>query len=435
MVERLLAGIDIGSSAVKAGLFTLAGEQVAVSRVPCDSTGEMEPEGWWQATQEALGRLDVSGVVAAGVCGRGGTGVLLDEAGRVAAPSWSDGRAAETVRLVREEHPALSPQSLNLLGRACWARAERGVRVARAVSAKDYITWRLTGTWTSDPASGGSTGDACGVLTPASAPWSLNGATVPGGPFPAGTAVAVGWHDGAAAAFGAGAAHDASAPVTLGTTAVYRVVARQLPPGLRKYWDLTPGLTVTGGDITGAGRAFAWAQTVLAGADAARSPAGSRGVTFLPQFSGRIAPDRNPSARGAWWGLDGSQAGDDLLRAVVEGTAFALRQVRDWLAGHGLKARRIVATGGGARNPLQLRVLADVLGEPVLAADVEEGCRGAALLGGVAAGLLDLERARQMAPAWQRIEPSEAGSASYREAFARFLAVQAAADRATEEQP
>jgi sugar (pentulose or hexulose) kinase len=117
-----------------------------------------------------------------------------------------------------------------------------------------------------------------------------------------------------------------------------------------------------------------------------------------------------------------------MLRAVVEGTAFSLRQVRDNIAEHGLAAERAVLTGGGARTPVQARAVADVLGMPVRVTDVEEGCRGAALLGGVAARLLDLEAARTMAPAAAVIEPDASLRALYDDAYARFLAVQAATD-------
>jgi xylulokinase len=117
-----------------------------------------------------------------------------------------------------------------------------------------------------------------------------------------------------------------------------------------------------------------------------------------------------------------------MLRAVLEGTAFALLQVKEWLAGKGLTAERVVAMGGGSRNPLQVRILADVLGVPVLTAGVEEGCRGAALLGAVAAGLVDLETARALAPPYELTQPDPATAAAYPAACERFLSAQVAPD-------
>jgi xylulokinase len=248
--------------------------------------------------------------------------------------------------------------------------------------------------------------------------------------LPAGLPVAVGWHDGAAATLGSGAAAGGTAPITLGTNAVYRVVTTAIPAPLRKSWDLTPGLTVTGGDILAAGRAWAWAVSLFPGATISASTPGANGAIFLPQLSGRIAPGVNPSARAAWHGLDGNQAPADLLRAVGEGIAFSLRQVRDWLQANGLTAIRTVATGGGAHDPAQAQLLADVLQQSVLVATCEEGCRGAALLGAVAAGLMTIEEARTLLPRYVRYAPNAALAPVYDDGYARFLACQEATDRA-----
>ncbi|MGD9932791.1 MAG: FGGY-family carbohydrate kinase [Dehalococcoidia bacterium] len=429
MVEpTVLLGIDIGSSAVKAGIFGLDGTELAVSRVACSSAGAIDPALWWEAVCRAIAELPGPVPVAVGICGRGGTAVLLDEHGAILADSWEDGRALPLMPQVAAEHPGLAPQAVRILAKGEWWRRNRGQQPALALSAKDYAVYRLTGEVSADPASGGAPAGAGLPLASLRAPWERAGVSRKDGPLPPGIPVAVGWHDGAAATFGAGAAAEHVAPVTLGTTAVYRVTTSSIPAGLRKYWDLTPGLTVTGGDITGAGRAFAWATSMFPGADASRSKAGSAGLTFLPQFSGRIAPDVQRGARGTWWGLDGTQEPDDLLRSIVEASAFSLRQVRDWLATQGLRASGTVATGGGARNPLQAQVLSDVLGDAVDVCGFEEGCRGAALLGAVAAGFVDLEAARTLPVSAARYEPRATDAPAYQVALERFLAVQRATD-------
>lgn len=429
----MFLGIDIGTSAVKAALFNRRGEQLSMARVPAFSTGEFDPHRWRDATFEALSRLDLSHVAAVGVCGRGGTAVLLDAGGEVAFPSFDDNREAAELRALRDSQPGLSPQAQRLLAKVDHARGA-GAKVTTAFAAKDFVVHAFTGALTTDPASGGTTGDEMPPLLPASHPWAVAGNVTPNAALHTGLRegipVAVGWHDGAAAAFGSGAAGAGASPITLGTTAVYRVVVESLPVGLPRYWDLTPGLTVTGGDITSAGRAYAWAKETLPGADAALSPPGANWLTFLPQFSGRIAPTVNRAARGAWLGLDGSQSNHDMLRAVVEGTAFSLRQVRHWLAEHGAVAHEHIANGGGARNPLQVQVLADTLQASLFVTQIEDGCRGAALLGAVAAGALNLEDARLLPPAYTTVEPNPAHFALYDEAYQRFLALQDATDKA-----
>ena len=421
-MARLL-GIDIGSSAVKACVFDEAGRQLESGRVDCPSAGEFDPQRWIEGCEAALRQVDLADVVAAGVCGRGGTNVLLDARGEVLGPSWSDNRHGELAKQVRAEHPELSPQALNMLAKAEWWRREHPP-AATVMSAKDYVGRWLTGEVATDPASGGA--EACSPLVPIRAPWDLLGRSLPERPLAAGTPVATGWHDGAAATFGAGAAEAGTAPVTLGTHAVFRVVTRALPPPLRKYWDLTPGLTVTGGDILAGGLAHAWAKQLLPAADARNAARGCRGVLFLPQLQGRIAPDARRDVFGTWHGLTAETTAHDLLGAVSEGVAFALRQVRDWLAENGLVATRVVATGGGAHNPVQAGILAGVLGIPVEVADVEEGCRGAALLGAVAAGLIDLDAARTLRPATTTYEPMD--TFVYDAPFERWKRLQAATD-------
>lgn len=361
-----------------------------------------------------------------GICGRGGTNVFLDAACEPVAPSWDDQRHGEIARALRADRPELSPQAVNLLAKADWWCRNRA-NVEHACSAKDYVGFRLTGELATDPASGGAAA-RCGPLVPAREPWALLGRTRGDNSIPSGVPVAVGWHDGAAATFGAGAALEGAAPITLGTHAVYRVVAKGLPEELRKYWDLTPGLTVTGGDILAGGRAFEWTRRLFPGADPGRAPAGANGVVFLPQLSGRIAPDVLRDARGGWHGLTPETSGDDLLRAVCEGVAFALRQVRDWLTSHGLTATETFATGGGAHNPVQAQILADVLGTKVNVARVEEGCRGAALLGAVAAGEMTLDQARALRPERVEYAPDPVLEGTHAHTFERFLRLQAATD-------
>ena len=419
-------GIDIGSSAVKAALFDGLGEQQAASRVACLSSGEIAPETWFKAVLEAIAMLDVDDVRAVGVCGRGGTAVLLEERGTPLAPSWDDGRANELARALDE--PKLSRQARAVLGKARWWEAQHGP-VTTAFSAKDYVVYRLTGALVTDAASGGGPGPGHAPLVEVSAPWGLAGGTQGDGLLPPRIPVAVGWHDGAAATFGAGASAKGLAPMTLGTNAVYRIVTEAIPPPLPKYWDLTPGLTVTGGDILAAGRAYAWAEALFPGAVPLRSAPGANGSVFLPQVLGRIAPDHNRNARGAWAGLTPDHTADDLMRAVIEGVAFSLRQVRDWLGEHGPHAERHAATGGGARNPVQMQILADILGVPIDVAACEEGCRGAALLGAVAAGTMTLEDARMLSPRYTTFTPDPTLGAAYDEAYSRFLAVQSATDR------
>jgi xylulokinase len=121
---------------------------------------------------------------------------------------------------------------------------------------------------------------------------------------------------------------------------------------------------------------------------AARVPPGSDGLLFLPYLSGERTPYPNPHARGVLFGLALTHTKAHLTRAVVEGVTFGLRDSLDLMRGLGVHVKEIRGSGGGARNPHWLQIMADVFGAPLSTVTATEGAAyGAALLGGVAAGV------------------------------------------------
>ena len=122
-------------------------------------------------------------------------------------------------------------------------------------------------------------------------------------------------------------------------------------------------------------------------AEAERWEPGVEGLTFLPYLSGERTPHADPNARGAFIGLSQRHDRGALVRAVLEGVAFGLRDSLELLRALGVQAEVGRASGGGSRSSLWLRIVASVLGLPLEKTAVEEGAAyGAALLGGVAAG-------------------------------------------------
>jgi xylulokinase len=123
-------------------------------------------------------------------------------------------------------------------------------------------------------------------------------------------------------------------------------------------------------------------------AEAERWEPGVEGLTFLPYLQGERTPHADPDARGAFAGLSLRHDRGALVRAVLEGVAFGLRDSLDLIRELGEDPQSARASGGGARSELWLRILASVLEVPVERPRVEEGAAyGAALLGGVAAGV------------------------------------------------
>jgi xylulokinase len=120
---------------------------------------------------------------------------------------------------------------------------------------------------------------------------------------------------------------------------------------------------------------------------AARVPAGSDGLTFLPCMQGAMAPEWNGSARGVFYGLTLAHTRAHFSRALLEASAFALRDILDAFRGSGLQVSCITTVAGGAKSPLWRQIKADVTGLPVRApANVETTATGAAILAAAGTG-------------------------------------------------
>jgi xylulokinase len=157
---------------------------------------------------------------------------------------------------------------------------------------------------------------------------------------------------------------------------------------------------------------------------AARVPAGSDGLVFLPCMQGAMAPEWNGAARGVFSGLTLAHTRAHMTRALLEGSAFALRDILEAMQAAGLETRRLTIVGGGAKGELWRRIKADVTGLPVrVPREIETTATGAAVLAAVAAGLY--ESVPDAASAFVDFEPREqepdpASRAAYDDAYARY---------------
>jgi xylulokinase len=122
--------------------------------------------------------------------------------------------------------------------------------------------------------------------------------------------------------------------------------------------------------------------------DAADIPPGSEGVLFLPCMQGAMAPEWNGSARGVFYGLTLAHSRAHMTRALLEGSAYALRDILDAMRNAGLDVRRLTMVGGGAKGALWRQIKSDVTGLPVrIPTSVETTATGAAILASVASGV------------------------------------------------
>ena len=161
--------------------------------------------------------------------------------------------------------------------------------------------------------------------------------------------------------------------------------------------------------------------------EASRIPPGSEGVVFLPAMQGAMAPEWNGAARGAFYGLTLAHTRDHMTRAILEGSAFGLRDILDAMKNAGLDVRRLTIVGGGAKGPLWRQIKADVTGLPVRVPEsVETTATGAAILAAVGSGVhATVSDAVSAFVAFrpEEHEPDRDAHEAYEEAYARYREV------------
>ncbi|MDO8211302.1 xylulokinase [Conexibacter sp. CPCC 206217] len=442
-----LVGLDVGTSSLKGLVLSEEGRVLAqASRdypvaTPRPGWAEQDPELWWEAAQAVLAELDAPRADAIGLAGQMHGLVALDAGGRSLRPAilWNDARTgaqcAEIERRVGVERLVALTGNRALAGftapKLLWMaehEPDLHARIASILLPKDYVRLRLTGEHASDVA------DLSGtlLLDVAARDWSaelldalsiprewlprvLESAEVSGVAFTGGSdslaggsarhdrsggvPVAAGAGDQAAGAVGVGALGSGGPlSLVLGTSGVVfggEDAYRFDPDGrVHAFCHALPGTWHTMGVVLSAGGALAWLQQALGDAsieallqEAAAVAPGADGVLFAPYLAGERTPHPDPDVRGGFVGLSLQHGRGQLVRAVLEGVAFALRE--SLLLVDPQRTRTVArVSGGGARSPLWLEIVAAVLDLPLeLCAVTEAAAQGAALLGGVAAGL------------------------------------------------
>jgi xylulokinase len=164
--------------------------------------------------------------------------------------------------------------------------------------------------------------------------------------------------------------------------------------------------------------------------EAERIPPGAEGLVFLPCMQGAMAPEWNGAARGVFYGLTLAHSRAHMTRAILEGSAFALRDILEAMVAAGLEVNRLTIVGGGAKGPLWRQIKADVTGLPVrVPTSVETTATGAAILAAVACAIHDsIADAVKAFVAYrpEQHEPDEVSRTAYDEAYRRYGEVYAA---------
>jgi xylulokinase len=478
-----LLGIDLGTSSVKVVVVSYDAKLLGVGNAeypiltPSIGYAEQDPAEWWQASvraaREALQKAGHPHVSGIGFSGQMHGFVLIDTKKLLIHPAiiWADQRSAdllpelETLLGADMARCGTAPAAGFLVSTLYWIqRYQPGLleRASALLMPKDYVRLMLTGEVGTDPSDASATGLfdighrvwADDPIARLKLPRSIfpkitdsnvvvgqltqNAANLLG--IAAGIPIVTGCADQPAQAVGNGLINPPRGSVTVGTggQVFLPLVEPVVDQGLRLHtfchapserWYML-------GAMLSAGMALRWLRSILGNQRfsyaeldnlAQQVNPGSEGLTFLPYIVGERSPIMDSRAKGSFTGLTLRHGPGHMVRALLEGVAFALRQIVECMESCGASMPELVASGNGLGSPLWRQILADVLARPLFQGKDENSAEragvGSALIAGIGAGIYKgYEETRNLAPIFDAVtEPNRANADSYNTAYSRFL--------------
>lgn len=444
-MRTLLLGVDIGTSSCKTALFNPDGKVAAQGeseypvRYPRKGWAEQDPSDWWEGVCRAVREMtaesgiDPAEIAGIGVDGQSWSAVALDAAGESLCPTpiWTDTRSAEICRKTAER---LGEEKLFALcgnpaqpgytwPKILWYREnlpEVFAGARKILQSNSYIVYRMTGEMTQDLSQGyglacfdmrqgcwdGGMCEALGIpqsLLPEIVPChrvvgKLTGEAAKQTGLKEGIPVVAGGLDAACGTLGAGVVSPGQTQEQGGQAGGMSICIDQYAadPRLILGYHVMPGRWLLQGGTTGGGGALKWLRETmcpeLSFAEmselAEQAPAGSGGVTFLPYMAGERSPVWNPKASGVFFGLNFRVTRGQMIRACMEGVAYALRHNLETAKAAGARADSLRAMGGSANSRIWTQIKADVTGCGIeVPASDTATTLGAAILAGVGTGV------------------------------------------------
>jgi len=491
-MAELLLGIDIGTTSCKIGVYDLKGNIVAQSSQsyptyqPAPREIEQNPEEWWKALKIAIARIRKnskikgSSIVGIGLSGQTPTQVFVDREGKILRPAitWRDTRSMKEAAWLRrvvgkrrmEEFLGMDlPIQPNWPpARLLWLRRHEPQvlkKTFKILQAKDFIGYRLTGSFFSDRwCSKGTVNLKTGkvasdflklvgipedVVPEIHRPYEVAGkvkkevGTEIG--IPGGIPVVAGWSDAICGMLATGSLSGPGRAFNItGTSEIVGITSLSLPRityGLMSIpAAVTETVSVLYGPTQSGGDSLKWAGEALfgreektgsevlsfAGLDSLLSRArsitpGSNGMIFLPYLEGERAPIWDANARGLFIGIRRTHGRAHFVKSILEGVAYSVRHLIEIAErAVGTRVEKIRIAGGGAKIDLWNQIRADVTAKFIEKLQVlETGTLGAAMLAsvGIAASKSLREASKQMVHVIGIVEPEREHAREYHKMF------------------
>lgn len=486
-MTRLL-GIDLGTSSVKAVIINTSGQVCGVGAqeypilTPRERWAEQDPDAWWSASIHAVRAAIAQAkyeqgsdtISAIGLSGQMHGAAFLDAQRKPLGNAiiWADQRSAaeieEITALIGTQRLAriagTAPAAGFLAPTLYWLKRHdpgRLEHIFTCLMPKDYVRFCLTGEIVTDASDASATAlfdvpqrrwsaeivEVLGlplhilptVLESSVVAGTLTRAAADALGLAAGIPVVAGCADQAAQAVGNGLIEPGIGSVTIGTGGQLfaPLTAPQIDEQLRLHvfchapldrWYLL-------GAMLSAGLSLRWFRNLLGeendptaydklAALAVDVPPGADGLLFLPYLIGERAPLMDPLARGSFVGLTLRHERGHLARAIMEGVAFALRQIVEVMVTLNAPLAQILASGNGLASPIWRQIVADVLNRPLyLSVGGERAGIGAALIAGIGTGIYGSygETRQVVAAPVTPTEPEAHHVTFYNEQYQRFI--------------
>lgn len=443
----MLLGIDIGTSSIKAMLMQADGKVIGIKakghdvEIPRNGWAEQNPEAWWDSLCSILLSMkedhpqEMNAIKGIGFSGQMHGLVAIDKEGHSVRPAiiWMDQRAEKELQEIDEkisrknQGETFHNRIFNgfALPSLLWMKnneKEKFDQIYKVFQPKDYLRYRLIG----EAGTEVSDASASLMMNVGKREWAKEELDILGIPLEilpelgdsaqiagnisekaseetglrCGIPVVYGAGDQQAQSIGNGAVREGLVISNIGTGAQVSTYASSdlYDKKLRTHTfchAFSGAYTIYGAMLAG-GLSLKWLkEEILHEADFAKlsqmaetvAP-GSERLLFLPYLAGERTPLMDPKARGIFFGLALEHTSSHMVRAVMEGVAYALRDSLEIMKEMGITSRRIIASGGASQSPVWLQIQADILGEEVQVCQTkEQACLGACILAGVGTGV------------------------------------------------